>query len=83
MGAKETSSIKINGKPYRCDACESEKFWYRSAMLNTGFATFFGFDWANRSANCFVCNTCTKIHWFYSTDNLEITGLGRSDGVVV
>jgi hypothetical protein len=27
-------------------------------------ATFFNFDWANPSAECFVCDGCGHIHWF-------------------
>jgi hypothetical protein len=31
--------------------------------LNTAIATFFNFDWANKSATCFVCSNCTHISW--------------------
>ena len=33
-------------------------------QLNTAVATFFNFDWANKTASCFVCDGCGYIHWF-------------------
>jgi hypothetical protein len=26
--------------------------------------TFFGLDWANRTARCLVCERCGYVHWF-------------------
>ena len=34
------------------------------AQLNTAVATFFNFDWANKTAQCYVCDGCGYIHWF-------------------
>ncbi|HMP30585.1 MAG TPA: hypothetical protein PKD85_13350, partial [Saprospiraceae bacterium] len=39
-------------------------FWFGKAKFNTSTATFFGLDWANKSAHCLVCSECTHIMWF-------------------
>ena len=36
----------------------------RKAPLNTSAMTFFNLDWANASAQCFVCDKCGRIEWF-------------------
>jgi len=63
--AKKTpQEVDVCGKPFRCTACGNDKFWRRKAQLNTALATFFDFDWANRTAVCAVCSQCGYIHWF-------------------
>jgi hypothetical protein len=62
--AKTAETVEVNGKPLRCIICSNDHFWARSAQLNRATSTFFGFDWADRSAMCFVCSECTYIHWF-------------------
>jgi hypothetical protein len=37
-----------------CPHCKNDRFTERGAQLNTSTAPFFGFDWANKSAYCFV-----------------------------
>ncbi|MGE5354720.1 MAG: DNA-binding protein [Deltaproteobacteria bacterium] len=54
----------IKNRELKCPICGNDKFHTRSAQLNTSFATFFNFDWANRSATCLVCSDCTHIQWF-------------------
>ncbi|OYU56357.1 MAG: hypothetical protein CFE25_03710 [Chitinophagaceae bacterium BSSC1] len=61
---KEPITVEVKGKELVCPICSNNYFWTRSAQLNTSAATFFGLDWANRSATCFVCSECTHIHWF-------------------
>jgi hypothetical protein len=63
---KEPETIEILGKPFSCHVCDNNNFYRREGQLNTFLATFFGFDWANRSAVCFVCSKCRYIHWFLS-----------------
>lgn len=48
----------------KCTFCGVDRFWFRKAQLNTALATFFDMDWANKSANCYVCAHCGYIHWF-------------------
>jgi hypothetical protein len=54
----------VGDKPLLCLVCGNETFRQRRALLNTVVATFFDFDWANRSANCLVCSRCKYVHWF-------------------
>lgn len=48
----------------RCVYCGHKEFTERTALLNTPLLTFFGLDWANRSATLLVCNDCNYVHWF-------------------
>jgi hypothetical protein len=52
------------GKELRCVVCEFDRFFERKAQLNTPTASFFGFDWANATGECWVCGRCGYIHWF-------------------
>ncbi|MBN1256359.1 MAG: hypothetical protein JXA52_01495 [Planctomycetes bacterium] len=54
----------VAGQPLHCEICKNDLFWQREAQLNTAVATFFNFDWANATAQCYVCDHCGYIHWF-------------------
>jgi len=60
----EPIGVDIRGRPLACLVCGHEGFWKREAQLNTAAASFFNFDWANRSGLCYVCAQCGYIHWF-------------------
>lgn len=60
----EPQTVEIKGRLLKCPVCENKLFHTRRAQLNTPVATFFNFDWANKTANCFVCSNCTHISWF-------------------
>ena len=64
FGQKTTEQIQIAGSTLHCEICKHDMFWRREAQLNTAVATFFGFDWANPTATCYVCDGCGYIHWF-------------------
>lgn len=57
-------TISVKGNELKCTVCGNQYFYSREAQLNTAVATFFNFDWANRTATCFVCSECTHIMWF-------------------
>jgi hypothetical protein len=48
----------------RCLVCTHTRFWRRAGLLDTGVASFFGLEWANRRAVCVICENCGYIHWF-------------------
>lgn len=52
------------GKELTCLVCGFDRFFERHAQLNTAVATFFNFDWANATGDCWVCGQCGYIHWF-------------------
>jgi len=64
FGNSEPEPVEVAGVELRCEICKSETFWQRKAQLNTAVASFFAVDWANPSADCYVCSRCGYIHWF-------------------
>jgi len=67
FGNQQPAPVKLGLHDLRCEICKNNLFWYREAQLNTAVATFFNFDWANPSAQCYVCSQCGYIHWFLRT----------------
>ena len=47
-----------------CLICGNQSFDRRPAQLNTSTLSFFGLDWLNKTADCYVCKSCGYIHWF-------------------
>ena len=61
---KRPEPVSIAGHDVTCEVCGGTQFWHRTAQLNTAVATFFNVDWANPSADCYVCDGCGHIYWF-------------------
>lgn len=61
---QEPMGVEVQGKTLECLICGHDAFRRREALLNTAAATFFNFDWANKSGTCYVCARCGYIHWF-------------------
>lgn len=57
-------SFRILGQKVQCPRCGHDKFESRDVLLNTPAMTFFGFDWANRTATALICGSCSRIEWF-------------------
>jgi len=64
LGHKEVTTVDIHGHPLRCQICRHHEFWRHDVQLNTGTATFLGWEWMNATATCAVCDYCGYIHWF-------------------
>ena len=65
MFAKKTpKGVQVDDRRLRCMFCNAETFVVREAQLNTAVASFFDFDWANATAQCYVCAECGYVHWF-------------------
>lgn len=64
FSSSEPTCVEVQGRNLKCQVCDHDEFHKREAQLNTSLASFFGFDWANRSAKCYVCAKCGFIHWF-------------------
>jgi predicted nucleic-acid-binding Zn-ribbon protein len=60
----EATSVKISGIVLKCKHCTHDEFYRDKRMLNSGVATFLGFDWLNKSAIVYTCSNCGFIHWF-------------------
>lgn len=63
--------FEVAGKAVRCFHCRGEHFIEGSAQLNTAGLTFFGLDWANRSATTLACVTCGRIEWFLTNPDVR------------
>jgi len=61
---KIAEQVFVKGKKLKCNICENDMFYYREAQLNTKTFSMLNIDWANKSANCYVCSNCTNIQWF-------------------
>lgn len=62
--AKKVESYEINGIVLKCPVCGNNQFWHRTTLMNTKGASFFGFDWANKEADNYVCSECSYVMWF-------------------
>lgn len=65
---KEASQVQRAGYWLKCPVCGGDKFWHREAQLNTRVMTLFELDWLNPRGDCYICDTCRNIQWFYSED---------------
>jgi predicted nucleic-acid-binding Zn-ribbon protein len=59
-----THRYQIQGKSVICPQCGHNEFDQGSILLNTPGMTFFGLDWANRTATVLSCRQCGRIEWF-------------------
>ncbi len=59
------SSIRsIDGHKLVCPVCGRDTFWARKTLMNTPGMTFWGIEWANRSADNYICDSCGYVMWF-------------------
>lgn len=63
-------SYEILGHQLICPMCAGTQFVKRDAQLNTKLATFLSFDWADAAADCYICERCRHIIWFYKVGEL-------------
>lgn len=61
---KTVKELTVLGKKIHCPICDHDRFWSRESLLNSRLATFFDFDWANKSATNHICDRCGHILWF-------------------
>jgi predicted nucleic-acid-binding Zn-ribbon protein len=61
---KSPGAFFLIDKKITCPHCGGEMFEPGSILLNTPAMTFFGLDWANRTATTLLCTTCGQIQWF-------------------
>ena len=54
----------IMGHKLECQVCKHDKFWTRETLMNTPKMTFFKLDWANKTAQNYICDNCGYVHWF-------------------
>jgi predicted nucleic-acid-binding Zn-ribbon protein len=59
-----TNTYQVEGKLIVCPHCGNKQFDQGTALLNTPGMTFFGLDWANRTATILGCKQCGRIEWY-------------------
>ena len=59
-----SNAYQIEGKSITCQHCGHNKFDQAKILLNTPGMTFFGLDWANRTATILSCKRCGRIEWY-------------------
>ncbi len=63
---KSYKEVSIQGNILKCQICNHYRFWHRETLMNTPGMTFFGVEWANKSADNYICEHCGYVHWFLS-----------------
>lgn len=62
---KEVKEHYIAGNKLQCQICSHTQFWTRETLMNTPGMSFFNLDWANKSAQNYICDSCGYVHWFF------------------
>jgi len=60
----EGKEYDVKGYKLNCPVCGNKNFLTRTSLLNTRGLTFLKWDWANRSADNYICDKCGYIMWF-------------------
>ncbi len=68
---KGPASFSSGGKKIQCPHCNGEQFEAADILLNTPGLTFFGLDWANRTAATLACTRCGFLQWFVMKPETE------------
>ena len=61
---EEGTPLVVEGRHVPCPICAHDRFWTRQTLMDTRGAAFFGLDWANPSAENYVCLRCGHVLWF-------------------
>jgi hypothetical protein len=65
---KKASQVQRAGYGLKCPICSSDNFFHREAQLNTRVMTLLDLDWVNPRGDCYICEKCRHILWFYSEE---------------
>lgn len=61
---QEPRPVTVLNRQLVCPVCGNKLFRETRAQMNTALASFFDLDWANRTARCYICSSCTYVFWF-------------------
>ena len=65
-----SGAYSVNEKRVICPHCGNDRFFQLpNILLNTPGITFFGFDWANKTASVLICDSCSRMEWYLRTPN--------------
>lgn len=66
----EPAEYVVKGHKLTCPVCGQDRSWTRRTLMNTSAMTFFGFDWADKKADNYVCGNCGHVLWFLTDKNV-------------
>ena len=58
----EPAEYEVKGHRLTCPVCGQNRFWTRKTLMNTSAMTFFGFDWADKKADNYVCGAAATCY---------------------
>jgi DNA-directed RNA polymerase subunit RPC12/RpoP len=61
---EQGTTLQVDGKTVPCPICGHDRFWTRKTLMDTRAASLFGVDWANPSAENYICYRCGHVLWF-------------------
>jgi len=62
---KIASQVQRAGNWLKCPICGGDRFYRREGMLNTRLMSLIDLGWVNPRADCYICENCRHILWFY------------------
>jgi hypothetical protein len=65
---KKGANVQRAGYDLKCPICNGETFYHREAQLNTRVLSFLDLDWVNPRGDCYICENCRHILWFFGED---------------
>ena len=60
----ESKERFIKRTKLECPVCKNHRFWSRETLMNTKGLTFLKLDWANKTAQNYICDNCGYVYWF-------------------
>lgn len=64
IAAEVGEAVIVDGRTLLCVVCASDGFRVRRTKTHPGLAAFFGSEWIDLSAECYICTACGYVHWF-------------------
>lgn len=64
MKSKEPRNYEVKGRGLVCPICGYNRFLARETLMNTPGMTIMGIEWANKSAQNYICDSCGYVMWF-------------------
>lgn len=54
----------VAGREVACSHCGGKRFFEGTALLDSRFASYVGYDWASKGAVTLTCCECGHVEWF-------------------
>jgi len=64
---KKAVTIETKGRKFQCLVCTKDRFQTHAGKLGSMLTGMLNMEWADRPANCLICENCGFVHWFVPT----------------